>query len=184
MRPTAQTVLLFYLIAGATGNLTAQTSGARDSAQSIAGWVASIERRRTQLVPTVLDLPSSSTEGSQVALFRLGNAVRKVTAIYYGESGKATECYYVLEGQPRFFVRTESRYTRPLSGKIRSQTTERVWLGSASAHRWQDTSGSSRHSSADLARKSEEVRRDFTALIGTTHEGYKSRDRMPNVRCS
>jgi hypothetical protein len=184
MRLRFRAFLIFYLIASVTGSLVAQTVAPRDSAQSIAGWVTSIERRRTQLRPTVLYLPSPSSEGSQVALFRFGTAVRKVTALYYGESGKATECYYVLDDQPRFFVRTESRYTRPLSGKIRSQTTERVWLGPDSAFRWQDTTGRTRHSRAALAQKGEEVRRGFESLLGATHAGFASQDRMPDVRCS
>jgi hypothetical protein len=86
----------------------------------------SIEDKQHPLSVIVLDLPSSSSEGSAVSVFRRGDSVRKVTAIYYGESGKATECYYVLNNRPRLLVRTESRYTKPLSGKVRSETVERM----------------------------------------------------------
>ena len=183
MRPIVLILSLTALLGG-TLPVNAQVRSSRDSVHAIASWITSIERKKAELTAIVLDLPSSSTEGSQVALLRSGDAVRKVTTIYYGESGKATECYYVLDDQPRFFVRTESRYTHPASGRIKSQTVERVWLNKDSTFRWQDAHGGLTHSAAALKKKGDEVRRDFTALIGTTHEGSKSENRMPNVRCS
>ena len=184
MRPTPRLVAVAVSLAAAAVSAAAQARPSRDSARGISSWVASIEHKRAALTTVVLDLPSSSSEGSQVALLRDGDAVRKVTAIYYGESGKATECYYVLDDRPRYFVRTQWRYTEPLSGKVRSQTTERVWLNGDAVIRWQDSRGRITHAPSALKQKGEEVRRGFAALIGTTHEGFKSQERMPNVRCS
>jgi hypothetical protein len=138
---------------------------------------------RAPLRVTVVDLPSSATEGSQAALLQLHDSLRKVSVIYYGESGKVTECYYVLADQPRFLVRTETRYTRPMSGKVRSETTERVRLGPDSVFRWQDARGRQVLSDSTLADKGRAVRLDFRALVATTHEGYRSRERMPHVPC-
>lgn len=163
---------------------TAQPGAPHDSIQAISAWVAGIEHSRKELSMIALDLPSSSTEGSQVALFRRRDSLRKVTAVYYGESGKAIECYYVLNDEPRFLVRTELRYTRPMSGEFRSQTTERVWLNTDTVFLWKDERGRTHHTAAELKERGDELRRDFANLIATIHEGYRSRDRMPNVRCS
>lgn len=163
---------------------TAQRGALHDSTQAISAWVANIEHSRSGLSTIALDLPSSSNEGSQVALFHRGDVLRKVTVVYYGESGKATDCYYVLNNEPRFLVRTEFRYTRPMSGKLRSQTTERVWLNADTVFLWKDERGRTDHTAADLKERGEEVRRDFANLLATIHESYRSRDRMPNVHCS
>src|SRR5687767_13072219 len=148
MWPKPRSIALACVLVAAAKPVAAQRDVRRDSAESITAWAAGVERKRASLKAIVLDLPSRSAEGSLVALLRMGDSIRKVTAIYYGESGRAAVCYYVLDDQPRLLVRTEWRYTRPMSGKVRSRTTERIWLSADSVFRWRDARGRDEHTPA------------------------------------
>jgi hypothetical protein len=185
MWPNPRSIALACVLVAAANPVAAQRDVRRDSAESITAWAAGVERKRASLKAIVLDLPSRSAEGSLVALFRMGDSIRKVTGIYYGESGRATECYYVLDDRPRLLVRTEWRYTRPLplSGKVRSRTTERIWLSADSVFRWQDARGRVAHTRVALRLKGEEVRRDFAELIRATHDAEKLDVALPDVPC-
>jgi hypothetical protein len=79
------------MLAMTVAPVAAQVLVPRDSAQAITNWAAGIERKPTDLTTTDLDLPSSSSEESQVALFRSGDSVRKAAVIYHGESGSMTD---------------------------------------------------------------------------------------------
>src|SRR5687768_14694602 len=100
MWPNPRSIALACVLVAAANPVAAQRDVRRDSAQAITAWAADIERKRASLTTVVLELSSLSVEGGLVALFRSGDSVRKVTAIHYGESGRATGCYYVLGDQP------------------------------------------------------------------------------------
>ncbi|HEV7744929.1 MAG TPA: hypothetical protein VGO56_08025 [Pyrinomonadaceae bacterium] len=59
----------------------------------------------------------SLEDGEMVAYFD-GPTIVKVVATYYGETGKSLEEYYFANESLIFVYRKESRYNRPLSGKV------------------------------------------------------------------
>jgi hypothetical protein len=89
---------------------------------------AEVERELKQCRRVKRDLPGESAEGGELTGYFRGSSLRKLTAQFYGESGKALEEYYFREAQPFFVLRTESRYTKPLSGVVRTKTEERFYF--------------------------------------------------------
>lgn len=82
------------------------------------------------------DLPGESAEGGELTAYFKENSLRKLAARFYGESGQALEEYYFWEGQLFFVLRTESRYTRPLSGVVKSKTDERFYFDAGRLIQW------------------------------------------------
>lgn len=87
-----------------------------------------VERELKQCRQVKRDLPGESAEGGELTGYFKETSVRKLAAQFYGESGKALEEYYFWEGQLFFVLRTESRYTKPLSGVVKSKTEERFYF--------------------------------------------------------
>jgi hypothetical protein len=129
------------------------------------------------------DLFGQSTEGAQVALYSAGDTLKKVVVMYYGESGRASECFYVRNGRVQRFARMDARYARPMSGRIQSSTFERAWLDADSLVFWQDSLGRTRHSAAERAEKALDIRRSLRTLLDSSTVATHPRDRMPEVRC-
>ena len=129
------------------------------------------------------DLFGQSTEGAQVALYSAADTLKKVVVTYYGESGRASECYYLRNGRVQRFARMDARYTRPMSGRIQSSTFERVWLDADSLVFWQDSLGRTRHSATERAAKALDIRSSLRTLLDSSTVAANPRDRMPDVRC-
>lgn len=55
-----------------------------------------------------------STEGGAAIYYRLNNKLEKIIAIYFGETFKTTEEYYLLNGQLSFTLETSLKYNRPI----------------------------------------------------------------------
>lgn len=56
----------------------------------------------------------NSTEGGQAKFYFANKQLQKIEAVYYGESGKVIEEYYLLESKLSFVFRKEFRYNRPI----------------------------------------------------------------------
>ena len=97
---------------------------------------AEVERELKQCRRVKRDLPDESAEGGELTGYFKETSLRKLAARFYGESGQALEEYYFWEGQLFFVLRTESRYTRPLSGVVKSKTEERFYFDNAKLLRW------------------------------------------------
>jgi hypothetical protein len=83
------------------------------------------------------DLPGESAEGGELTGYFKGPSLRKLAAKFYGETGQALEEYYFGEGQQLLFVlRTESRYTAPMSGAVKSKTEERFYFADGKLIQW------------------------------------------------
>lgn len=156
----------------------------RSVAQAISRWTATIDASLSRMRRTAVDLPGTSTEGSQLILYGRSDSLEKLVAIYMGETGKATECYYVRADTLRYFSRRELHYDRPLSGHVVGSTVERLWFAGDSTIQWADTLGRILHVGKPLAARGAEVRREFRNAFRLSHEGYPSRDRMSNERCN
>ena len=69
-----------------------------------------------------------STEGSNLTGYFKGNALVKMEARYFGESGKATDELYLRDGHPLFGLHTDFAYDTLSSGKvIRHWQTRYYW---------------------------------------------------------
>lgn len=82
-----------------------------------------------------------SAEGGQSVAYFSGPAIMKIVVTYYGETGRSVEEYYYADGQLTFVFRKESRYSRPLSGKIVSTQEQRFYFRHDELIRWIDADG-------------------------------------------
>lgn len=89
---------------------------------------AKVERELKQCQQVKRDLSGESAEGGELTGYFRKGALRKLAAQFYGETGKAREEYYFWDDQLFFVLRTESRYTEPLSGVAKSKTEERFYF--------------------------------------------------------
>ncbi|HWM23870.1 MAG TPA: hypothetical protein VNP98_03530 [Chthoniobacterales bacterium] len=84
------------------------------------------------------DLPDESAEGGELTAYFTDQSLRKLTAKFYGESGQALEEYYFWEDRLFFVLRVESRYDKPISGKVKSKSEERFYFADDALIRWLD----------------------------------------------
>ena len=84
------------------------------------------------------ELSGFSTEGGSLAAYLDGDAIVKMIATFYGESGEATEEYYYWEGQLIFVFRTDSDYDHLLSGKVVHTAQDRFYFNNGVLIRWID----------------------------------------------
>lgn len=84
------------------------------------------------------EIEGQSTEGGELTAYLRGAEVVKLNAVYYGESGKATEAYYLEEGRVVFILRTDMHYDKPLSGVVKSKTEERFYFAGDELITWLD----------------------------------------------
>lgn len=84
------------------------------------------------------EIEGQSTEGGELTAYLRGTEVVKLDAIYYGESGKAAEAYYLEEGRVVFILRTDIVYDKPLSGVVKTTTEERFYFAKGELIKWLD----------------------------------------------
>ena len=89
---------------------------------------AKIERELKQCRQVKRELSGESAEGGELTGYFRGRSLRKLVGQFYGETGQAREEYYFWDGQLFFVLRTESDYTKPLSGVVKSKTEERFYF--------------------------------------------------------
>ena len=77
-----------------------------------------------------------STEGGELTAYLKDSSVRKLSAKFFGESGKALEEYYFWENQLCFVLRVDSAYTKPMSGVVKNKTEERFYFASGKLIQW------------------------------------------------
>lgn len=114
--------------------------------QSIRRQVVQIDSKGNSYRQVQRDVEGKSTEGGVVTGYYDGKSLRKIVATYYGESGKVTEEYYVLNGSPIFVLRTDYRYNKPLgeppfgtsNPKVVSQQQDRFYFSKGKLVRWID----------------------------------------------
>jgi hypothetical protein len=100
------------------------------------------------------DLPDESAEGGQLTAYFKGATLRKLSARFFGETGKALEEYYFVENELIFVLRVDTRYTKPNSGVVRNKTEQRFYFVGGKLIRWLNPDN--RDVTADLARPERE----------------------------
>jgi hypothetical protein len=109
--------------------------------QSIRQSYAAINRKQARYRKVKRELSGFSAEGGVLTAYFEGAPIVKMLAIFYGESGKSQEEFYYRDGKLIFVLRTESRYNRPLSGKVVSTKLSRFYFHDDKLIRWIDPSG-------------------------------------------
>jgi len=89
------------------------------------------------------ELSGFSAEGGQLTAYFDGQAIAKIVATYFGEGGKTTEEFYYSAGKLVFVFRRESRYDRPLSGKVVARKESRFYFQDDRLIKWIDEDGNS-----------------------------------------
>jgi hypothetical protein len=84
------------------------------------------------------DLSGESAEGGELTAYFSGQSLRKLVAKFYGETGQAREEYYFWDERLFFVLRVESRYDKPLSGKVDRKSEERFYFADDALIRWLD----------------------------------------------
>ncbi|WP_259068696.1 hypothetical protein HDF24_07275 [Mucilaginibacter sp. X4EP1] len=58
---------------------------------------------------------AKTTEGNEVVRFYKGPEIKKIKAMYYGETGKALDEYYFYNGKLIFYFKAEYHYNMPIN---------------------------------------------------------------------
>lgn len=132
--------------AAASGPTAPPQSGAGDAEtaaaiQSIRAQYAAINKRVTRYRKVRKKLSGFSLEGGELVAYLDGPAVVKIVANHYGEGGRTLEEYYYASGKLIFVYAKESRYDRPLSGKVVRATEARFYFQNDRLIRWLDEDG-------------------------------------------
>jgi hypothetical protein len=124
--------------------------------------IASIRQRYTAINKSVRkyrrvkkELSGFSLEGGELTAYFSGPRIVKITAAYFGESGRATEEYYYSNEQLIFVFRRDYTYSEPMSGKVVDTKSNRFYFGSDRIIRWIDENGKAVSDSAFQTKQQE-----------------------------
>lgn len=133
MKKILTTIILAISVLAATSS--AQTE---DPIPSIRQHYAQINRNAARYRKVKKDLSGFSAEGGTLVAYLDGTKIMKISATYYGETGRSNEDYYYWNSKLIFVLRRESTYSRPLSGKIVKTTENRFYFKDDHLIRWVD----------------------------------------------
>jgi hypothetical protein len=119
----------------------AATTQAVDPIASIRQQYAAINRRASRYRKVKKELSGFSVEGGTLVAYFDGPAIVKLVATYYGESGQAVEEYYYANAKLIFVYRKDSRYNRPLSGKVVHSYEDRFYFANDRLIQWLNDQG-------------------------------------------
>ena len=126
------------LLAIFAGRMEGADASVEPKIKEIRQRYAELERDLKQCRQVKRDLPGESTEGGELIGYFKDSSLRKIAATFYGETGKALVEYYFWDGRLFFVLRAESRYTAPMSGKVKSKTEERFYFDDEKLIQWLD----------------------------------------------
>ena len=140
MRPCLPVFLAIFWLAWVTGFETrpswAADAGIEESIQTIRNRYAEVDRDLERCQQIKRDLVGYSVEGGELTTYLLNSSVRKMVARLYGERGQSTEEYYLWDDRLFFVLRVESRYDKPLSGRVVERAEERFYFSNGALIRW------------------------------------------------
>jgi hypothetical protein len=109
-----------------------------DPIQSIRQHYTAINRDVARYRKVKKDLAGFSAEGGVLVGYFDGPNIMKISATFYGESGKATEDYYYWQGKLIFVLRTNYAYSKPMSGRVVRTEVSRFYFNEDKLIRWLD----------------------------------------------
>jgi hypothetical protein len=141
--PFISVSLLSVVVNGVASNV--QIVGANPQTtrqiQSIRKQYAAINKRVGRDKKVKKELSGFSLEGGEMVAYFDGPTIVKVVATYYGETGKSLEEYYFANEKLIFVYRKESRYNRPLSGKVVHSYENRFYFAKDRLIDWRNSMG-------------------------------------------
>ena len=126
------------IVLGANGLAAAQTA---DPIAAIRQHYSDINRKVPTYKKVKKNLSGYSAEGGTLVAYFHGPSIMKMTAVYFGETGRASEEYYYWNGKLIFVFHKEERYDKPLSGKVVSTKENRFYFANDNLIKWIDESG-------------------------------------------
>lgn len=155
----------FFVIAAA---ICAADSSVEEKVKTIRAHYTEIEGSLKNCKQVKRDLPEESTEGGQLTAYLKDSSVRKLSANFFGEMGRTLMEYYFWDNQLIFVLRVESRYTKILSGVVKSKTEERFYFADGSLIRWLDAQKKDVTASAEKAARERHLLADakkYSAMV-------------------
>ena len=135
-----------------------RSSQTEPSFPSIRQRYASINRGIRRYRRVKKELSGYSLEGGELVAYFNGPRIVKITAVYFGESGKAAEEYYYWNEKLFFAFRRDYTYDQSMSGKIVNTQANRFYFSNDRLIRWIDENGETKPSGAgDYQTKQEEL---------------------------
>jgi hypothetical protein len=128
-------LVMVCLLAAAT-SLQAANPAVEEKIKSIRAKYTEIETQLKDCRQAKRDLPGESAEGGELTGYFNESNLRKLSAKFFGETGKALEEYYFAENQLIFVLRVESHYTKPMSGVTKNKTEQRFYFADGKLIRW------------------------------------------------
>ncbi len=108
------------------------------SIPSIRQRYAAINRSARKYEKVKKELSGFSLEGGELIAYFSGPQIVKITAAYFGESGRASEEYYYWNEKLIFVFRRDYTYDKPMSGKVVSAKANRFYFDNDRLIRWID----------------------------------------------
>ena len=141
--PFISVLLLAVVVNGFTVSLQIVGSNPQTTRQiqSIRKQYLAINKRVGKYKKVKKELSGFSLEGGEMVAYFDGPTVVKVVATYYGETGKSLEEYYFANEKLIFVYFKESRYSRPLSGKVVHSHENRFYFAKDRLIDWRNSMG-------------------------------------------
>ena len=117
-----------------------------DSIPSIRQRYAAINKSVRKYKKVKKELSGFSLEGGELTAYFNGPRIVKITAAYFGESGRAMEEYYYWNEKLIFVFRRDYTYKEPMSGKVSATAANRFYFADDRLIRWIDEKGKVRSS--------------------------------------
>ena len=135
---TLATIVISSVLANIGESVAAEASLQPDPVASIRTHYVQINRGAARYKKVKKDLSGFSTEGGVLVAYFDGPNIMKISATFYGESGKAAEDYYYWDGKLIFVLRTDYAYSKPLSGRVVKTELSRFYFTDDKLIRWLD----------------------------------------------
>jgi hypothetical protein len=161
----------FFLAAiflAASQSVRAADSSVEEKVKTIRAHYSEIEGSLKSCKQVKRDLPGESAEGGELTAHLKDSSIRKLSAKFFGESGKALMEYYFWDNQLIFVLRVDSHYTKPMSGVVKTKTEERFYFAHGSLIRWLDAQNKDVTASAEKAARERELLADakkYSAMV-------------------
>jgi hypothetical protein len=133
---TNKKLLVIVCFFAAAPSLQAADPAVEEKIKLIRAKYSEIERELKDCRQVKRDLPDESAEGGELTAYFKESNLRKLSAKFFGETGKALEEYYFAENQVMFVLRIESHYTKPMSGVVKNRTEQRFYFADGKLFQW------------------------------------------------
>ena len=141
---------VFFLAICSMGRMqSAEAQNSRDVVSAIRQRYATINQNLAKYRTVKKELMGFSTEGGELTAYSEGPEIRKIVALFQGESGRALEEYYYWNDELQFVYRKDDTYSEPRSGKVTSSVETRFYFENGKLIRWLNNKGKPMRSGSD-----------------------------------